>query len=125
MEAMMAQMMGQTPKKPVIFECVGMPGVIQKLAEDAPAGSRIVVVGVCMETDAIEPLLFVVKEIEIRFVLGYSPAEFAASLNRLANGETNYPEIVTSVVSLAATPDAFVKLQTDKNEVKIMVAPAS
>jgi threonine dehydrogenase-like Zn-dependent dehydrogenase len=125
MEAMMAQMMGQTLKKPIIFECVGMPGVIQNLAQDAPAGARIVVVGVCMETDAIEPLLFIVKEIELRFVLGYSPAEFAASLNRLANGETNYPEIVTSVVSLAATPDAFVKLQTDKSEVKIMVAPGS
>jgi threonine dehydrogenase-like Zn-dependent dehydrogenase len=122
---MMAQMMGRTLKKPVIFECVGMPGVIQKLAQDAPAGSRIVVAGVCMETDAIEPLLFIVKEIELRFVLGYSPEEFTASLHRLANGETNYPEIVTSVVSLAETPDAFVKLQTDKTEVKIMVAPAA
>ncbi len=122
-EAMMMQMMGQTPKRPVIYECVGAPGVLQQLAEAAPGGTRIVVVGVCMETDKIEPLIFINKEIELRFCFGYAIPEFAASLQRLANGETRYPDIVTNVVSLAQTPDAFVKLQTDKTAVKILVAP--
>ncbi len=122
-EAMMAQMMGKTVKKPVIFECVGAPGVIQALALAAPAGARIVVAGVCMETDKIEPLLFITKEIELRFVFGYSREEFAASLQMLAEGQTAYSQIVTGVVSLAETPDAFVRLQTDKSQIKILVAP--
>ncbi len=122
-EAMMQQMMGKAPKKPIIFEAVGVPGVLQSLAEQAPAGARIVVVGVCMETDHIEPLIFITKEIELRFVYGYTPPEFAQSLTRLAEGQTRYPDIVTSVVSLDATPAAFKTLQTDKTEVKILVTP--
>ncbi|MGH6955725.1 MAG: zinc-binding dehydrogenase [Caulobacteraceae bacterium] len=122
-EAMMAAAMGGQVKRPLIFECVGAPGVVQSLAEAAPPGARIVVAGVCMETDRIEPLLFITKEIELRFVLGYSREEFAKSLENLAEGRTRYPEIVTGVVGLAETPDAFVRLQTDKSQIKILVAP--
>ena len=100
--------MGKQVKRPLVFECVGMPGVIQSLAEAAPPGTRIVVAGVCMETDRIEPLVYITKEIELRFVLGYSRDEFAKSLANLAEGRTRYNEIITGVVGLEDTPDAFV-----------------
>ena len=122
-EGLIAQAMGKKVKRPVVFECVGMPGVIQQLAEAAPPGTRIVVAGVCMESDRIEPLVYITKEIELRFVLGYSQAEFARSLENLAEGRTRYNEIITGVVSLDETPDAFVRLQTDKSQIKILVAP--
>jgi threonine dehydrogenase-like Zn-dependent dehydrogenase len=122
-EAMMAAAMGREVKRPLIFECVGLPGVLQSLADAAPAGSRIVVAGVCMETDRIEPFLFITKEIELRFVFGYSRDEFAQSLANLAEGRTRYPKIITGVVSLAETPEAFVRLQSDKSQIKILVAP--
>jgi len=122
-EAMLAQMSGAAVRRPVIFECVGTPGMLQSLAETAPAGSRIIVAGVCMETDRLEPLAFIVKEIELRFVFGYAREEFAQSLRNLAEGRTRYPEIITGVVGLGETPDAFVRLQTDKSQIKILVAP--
>ena len=37
--------------------------------------------------------------------------------------QTNYASIVTDVVSLDQTPDAFTRLQTDKTQIKILVAP--
>ncbi len=123
-EAMMAAALGQRVKRPLIFECVGVPGLLQTLAQDAPAGARIVVAGVCMQTDTIEPLAFITREIELRFVLGYSGEEFAASLRNLAEGVTGYNRIVTSVVSLDETPGAFTRLQTDKSQIKILVAPS-
>ncbi len=122
-EAMMAAMQGISVKRPIIFECVGVKGVVQNLAKAAPAGTRIVVVGVCMETDNIEPLLFITKEIELRYVYGYSRDEFAASLKNLAEGNTGYSQIVTGVATLEETPDAFVRLQTDKSQIKILVSP--
>jgi threonine dehydrogenase-like Zn-dependent dehydrogenase len=122
-EGLIAQAMGKEVKRPLVFECVGTPGMIQSLAEAAPPGTRIVVAGVCMQTDHIEPLVYITKEIELRFVLGYSRDEFARSLENLAEGRTRYNEIITDVVGLAATPDAFVKLQTDKSQIKILVAP--
>jgi len=121
-EAIMAAMSGAPRRRPVIFECVGAPGVLQQIAEAAPAGALIIVAGVCMEADRIDPLIFIVK-VELRFVYGYSREEFAASLENLAEGRTRYPEIVTGIVGLAETPEAFVRLQTDKSQIKILVAP--
>jgi threonine dehydrogenase-like Zn-dependent dehydrogenase len=122
-DGVIAAAQGKAVKQPLIFECVGAPGVLQSLAMAAPRGSRIVVAGVCMETDRIEPLAMIVKEIELRFVLGYSPEEFAASLRSLAEGKTAYAGAITSVVGLEETPAAFKRLQTDKGQIKILVAP--
>ncbi len=122
-EGLIAAAMGKSVKRPLIFECVGVPGMLQALAEGSPGGSRIVVAGVCLERDSIEPLAFIGKEIELRFVLGYSREEFAKSLENLAEGRTRYNDIITGVVGLDETPDAFVRLQTDKSQIKILVAP--
>jgi len=112
-----------------ILAIVGMEGsrediaLLQALAQAAPRGTRIVVAGVCMQTDVIEPFAFIAKEIELRFVLGYTPQEFADSLTNLAEGKTRYNEIVTGVVGLDETPAAFTALQTDKSQIKILVKP--
>jgi threonine dehydrogenase-like Zn-dependent dehydrogenase len=50
----MARMMGKSFGRPVVFECVGAPGILQTLIEASPAGGQIVVAGVCLETDKIE-----------------------------------------------------------------------
>ena len=122
-ESLMAAAQGLTVKKPLIFECVGAPGVVQSLALAAPGGTRILVAGVCMQTDAIEPFVFIAKEIDVRFVLGYTPQEFAASLINLAEGRTGYNDIITGVVGLDDTPAAFKSLQSDKSQLKILVRP--
>src|SRR5205823_11022967 len=49
-------------RPPVVFECVGVPGVLDQVMAAAPRGTRIVVVGVCMEPDTIHPLIGIVKE---------------------------------------------------------------
>ena len=73
-ERIAAAIMGTEVEAPVIFEAVGVPGMLQSLIADAPPHSRIVVVGVCMHTDAIEPFMAVTKEIEFRFSFGYDPS---------------------------------------------------
>ena len=122
-DGLLATARGEGAKRPLIFECVGAPGVVQALAMASPVGTRIVVAGVCMERDYIDPLVLISKEIELRYVLAYSPDEFSASLRNLADGTTRYSSVITDVVGLAEAPDAFARLQTDKSQIKIMVAP--
>jgi threonine dehydrogenase-like Zn-dependent dehydrogenase len=122
-EGVIAAAQGAGVRRPLIFECVGAPGVVQALAMAAPVGTRIVVAGVCMETDQVEPFVLISKEIELRFVLGYTPEEFAASLRHLAEGTTGYAGVITGVVGLEGAPEAFRRLQTDKSQIKILVAP--
>ena len=118
-----AAMFGQAITDPVIFEAVGVPGMLQSLIADAPPHSRIVVVGVCMHSDTIEPFMAVVKEIEFRFSFGYTPTEFAATLERLGAGIPGANLLVTSSVDLAGTPGAFETLRTPGEHGKILVTP--
>ena len=119
----MARMMGQTFGQPVVFECVGAPGVLQALIEASPAGSQIVVAGVCMETDKIEPAIAITKEIELTFVFGYSPEEFAATLRQLSEGVIDVSRVVTGKVGLGEVAEAFVTLGDPEAHVKILVEP--
>ncbi len=91
-----AQLFGKGPKQrpAVIFECVGVPGVIQQIIDGAPAGARIVVVGVCMETDRFEPFFGIVKQVNLQFVLAYTIEEFAASLHHIAEGKVDVAPLV-------------------------------
>ncbi len=123
LERAAAAMSGGELKVPVIFEAVGVPGVVQSLIADAPPGSRIVVVGVCMQSDSIEPFMAVTKEVELRFSFGYTPDEFAATLDRLARGVPGTDRLVTASVPLAEAPHAFEILRAPGDHGKIMVAP--
>jgi threonine dehydrogenase-like Zn-dependent dehydrogenase len=114
-----------TPKHPVIFECVGVPGVIDALMGTAPLFSRIVVVGVCMQPDTLRPAMGINKELDLRFVLGYTPAEFRESLQLLADGKVNAAPVVTGTVGLGGVDAAFTALGTAEQHAKILIDPTS
>jgi threonine dehydrogenase-like Zn-dependent dehydrogenase len=113
-----------TPKRPVIFECVGVPGMIDQLISSAPIYSRVVVVGVCMEPDKLRPVLAINKEIELRFVLGYTPLEFRDALHLLAEGKVDAAPIVTGTVGLDGVDEAFTALADPETHAKILIDPA-
>ena len=83
----LAEALGAGPKHPVVFECVGAPGVIESIIEGAPLFSRVVVVGVCVGADRFTPALAINKEIDLRFVLAYTPLEFRDTLHMLSEGK--------------------------------------
>jgi threonine dehydrogenase-like Zn-dependent dehydrogenase len=122
-----AQLFGAGPKlRPgVIFECVGVPGMIQRVLEGAPAGARVVVVGVCMETDRFEPFFGIVKQLNLQFVLAYTPEEFAASLHHIAEGRIDVTPLITGQVGLAGVAGAFTDLANPEKHAKILVDPQS
>jgi len=110
-------------KRAAIFECVGVPGLIQQTFEKAPRDARIVVVGVCMEPDTIEPMFGIVKELSLQFVLGYTPEEFARSLRLLAEGEVDASSLITAKVGLEGVKAAFGELANPDKHTKILVEP--
>jgi threonine dehydrogenase-like Zn-dependent dehydrogenase len=119
----MAQIMGQQSKRAVIFECVGVPGVLQGIIDGAPGGSQIIVAGVCMATDQIEPSLCINKQLEFKFVLGYSPEEFAATLHNIAEGRIDVRPAITDTVGLAGVAGAFAALADPETQCKVVVDP--
>src|SRR5215475_1556000 len=110
-------------KPALIFECVGVPGLIQQVFEGAPRGARIVVVGVCMETDHAEPLLGIIKELNVQYVFGYTPEEFAYSLRLIAEGQVDAASLVTAKVGIDGVAQAFDDLANPEAHTKIVVEP--
>ena len=114
---------GPAVRPAVVFECVGVPGVLDELMAASPRGTRIVVVGVCMEPDTIHPMLGISKELNLQFVLGYTPDEFAATLGYIAAGEIPVTPLITGHVGLDGVAQAFVDLGSPERHAKILVHP--
>lgn len=113
------------PKRPVIFECVGVPGMIDGVITAAPLNSRVIVVGVCMGTDTIRPAMAIGKETDLRFVFGYTPLEFRDTLHMLADGKLDASPLVTGKVGLGGVAAAFEALRDPESHAKILIDPRS
>jgi threonine dehydrogenase-like Zn-dependent dehydrogenase len=116
-------MLGPNLRPAVIFECVGVPGVLDAIMRGAPRNARVVVVGVCMEPDQIRPMLGINKELNLQFVLGYTPFEFADSLRHLAEGSIPVDPLVTGRVGIDGVAGAFEELANPERHAKILVEP--
>lgn len=114
----------ELPYRPsVVFECVGVPGVIQQVLAGAPACSRVVVAGLCMEEDRFYPTFGVLKEIDLVFSLYYTVEEFAQTLDHLAAGELRADPLITSRVGLDGVVDACRGLADPEKDAKILIVP--
>ncbi|HTQ13059.1 MAG TPA: zinc-binding dehydrogenase [Rhizomicrobium sp.] len=105
----------------IVFECVGAPGLIGTAMMEAPRGARIVVAGVCQQPDTIMPLVGIMKEIEIQFVLGYRPADFDYVIAMIASGRVDVAHMVTDIVTLDGLPSAFEALRKPTHQCKVML----
>jgi threonine dehydrogenase-like Zn-dependent dehydrogenase len=113
------------PKRPVVFECVGVPGMLDGIVGAAPLNSRVVVVGVCMGDDKLRPAMAISKEVDMRFVFGYTPLEFHDTLRMLAEGKLDGSPLVTGTVGLDGVDTAFEALRDPESHAKVLIDPAS
>jgi (R,R)-butanediol dehydrogenase/meso-butanediol dehydrogenase/diacetyl reductase len=105
----------------IIFECVGAPGLINMAMMDAPRGTRIVIAGVCQQPDTIMPLMGIVKELELQFVLGYRPADFDYVISMIASNRVDVAHMITDVIDLDTLPSAFEALRKPSHQCKVML----
>jgi threonine dehydrogenase-like Zn-dependent dehydrogenase len=99
-----------TVKAAVVFEAVGVPGIIGDVLLRARRGTRLVVAGVCMQPDTVHPFFAIAKEISMQFVNAYDPEEFATPL-------------ITGEVGLDEVGAAFDDLADPERHCKILVTP--
>jgi (R,R)-butanediol dehydrogenase/meso-butanediol dehydrogenase/diacetyl reductase len=105
----------------IIFECVGAPGMIGAAMMEAPRNARIVVAGVCQQPDTIMPLIGIMKEINLQFVLGYRPADFDFVIGMIATDRIDVSHMITDIVTLDDLPPAFEALRKPSHQCKVML----
>lgn len=114
---------GDVKQDTVIFECVGVPGMIEQTFLAAPRDARIVVVGVCLQTDHSRPLIAINKELNVQYVLGYTMDEFKETLRYIADGGFDVSRLVTAEIALTEVADMFAELANPEAQGKVVVNP--
>jgi 2-desacetyl-2-hydroxyethyl bacteriochlorophyllide A dehydrogenase len=107
----------------VVFEAVGVPGILDDVLRRAPIGSRVVVAGVCMQADTVHPFFASAKQVSLQFSMAYEPAEFAESLRAIAEGEIDVAPMITGEVDLSGVSAAFDELSDPDRHCKILATP--
>ncbi|MEO0031519.1 MAG: hypothetical protein RIS94_1277 [Pseudomonadota bacterium] len=123
-DAMAVDPATRTRARAILFDCVGKPGMLMALAQAAPVGATVVVVGTCMELDGLEPAFLIQKSISLRFVFAYSDAEFREAFAMICADPQRLAPLVTTRVDLAGINDAFAALTGGGGAIKALVRPA-
>lgn len=107
----------------MVFENTGARGMIHRIVVEAPQNARVIVTGIPPAEESFVPMAAIMKEIELRFVIYYTPAEFAEALALVARGAIPANLLVTGRVGLAGVEQAFHDLQDPERHAKIVVDP--
>jgi threonine dehydrogenase-like Zn-dependent dehydrogenase len=76
-----------------------------------------------MEQDHFEPFFGINKELNIQFVLGYTPDEFATTLKNIGEGSIPVQPLITGKVGVEGVAQAFQDLASPEYHAKILVEP--
>ncbi len=109
----------------VVFEAVGARGLIQECVDRVRFRGRVVVAGVCITPDTIQPGLAVLKEASVHFVLAYERRDFERTVELLERRELDPTALITDRIGLAAVPAAFDALERPSAQGKVLVLPGS
>ncbi|WOK37280.1 zinc-binding dehydrogenase [Sphingomonas sp. C3-2] len=107
----------------VVFECVGIPGLIQQAIQLAGVRGRVVVAGVCFGEDSITPLVGFSKEVSIQFAQCYTERDFEQVIDLIARGEAKVTPMHTQTVGFAQLPETFEALRTATGQCKVLIDP--
>jgi (R,R)-butanediol dehydrogenase/meso-butanediol dehydrogenase/diacetyl reductase len=117
-----AQIAGGPPD--VVFECVGVPGLLQQAMEVVRKRGRVVVAGVCFEPDTLSLVTGIMKEIDIGFSMCYTPRDFEAVIDAIATGRADPQPMLSEIIGFADLPDRFEALRTPSTQCKILIDPS-
>ncbi|WP_157219749.1 zinc-dependent alcohol dehydrogenase [Flavisphingomonas formosensis] len=119
--ARFAAIAGKRPE--IVFECVGLPGLLQQAIEFAGTRGRVIVAGVCFGEDTLKPITGLMKEVSLQFSQCYTESDFAAVIDAIARGEARPQPMHSRTVSFAELPEAFEGLRNNPRACKVLIDP--
>ncbi|MEW9856442.1 zinc-dependent alcohol dehydrogenase [Novosphingobium sp. M1R2S20] len=107
----------------VVVECAGAPGLLARSAELVRPAGTVVSMGMCGSAEPLLPILCTFKELKMVFPLGYSLADFEATIREFDQGAVDPASMVKRVIGLDALPAALASMREGGNEGKILIDP--
>jgi threonine dehydrogenase-like Zn-dependent dehydrogenase len=107
----------------VIFECVGAPGLIQKIVESADMGTRIYCAGGWYTGDTLDITTATRQGVTIQFGGGPMPQDWYGTLDAIAAGRLDPLPSVGQIVTLDGVPEALDLARKSDGPPRIVVHP--
>jgi threonine dehydrogenase-like Zn-dependent dehydrogenase len=107
----------------LVFECVGVPGVLGPILEEAPWAARVVVAGVCLEPDTLFTAAAHSKGLNVQFGGFPLQEDFDASLRALGDGKVDVEAWITGRAALDASLEAFEKAKDANAHARMIIHP--
>ncbi len=106
-----------------IYECVGAPGLLERIVEDCPPGSRIFAVGGWYTGDSLNVTSATKKGVSIQFGGGPGADAWYGTLAAIVAGRLDPLPSVGMVVDLDGVPDAIDLARKAQGPPRIVVHP--
>jgi len=110
-------------KADIVFECVGVPGLIAQAVEQVRPRGTILLLGLCTRPDTFNSFAMLSKEVRLVTSAFFTVPEYRASLDALAEGAIEPRLLVTDTISLSETPEVFESLKHRTSQCKVLIAP--
>ena len=107
----------------VVIDCVGKPGLLDQCVAATRTKGRVVIAGVCVESDPYAPVVALMKELTVAFSVYYRPEEFRSVIDAFRTGQIDPSPLVTRNVALDEVDGAFDSLVGTVVDSKILVDP--
>lgn len=91
----------------IVFEAVGVPGVIARAIDLVRGGGLVVGLGFCLEPDTIIPGMAMIKDVTVRWSTIFTREDFASSADAIDRNGALARAMVTDVVGMDQASAAF------------------
>lgn len=110
-------------KADIVFECVGIPGLIAQAVDQLRNRGTILLLGLCTKPDTFNSFAMLSKEVRLVTSAFFTRQEYEAALEALNQGAIEPRLLVTDTISLSETPEVFESLKRRTNQCKVLIAP--
>jgi threonine dehydrogenase-like Zn-dependent dehydrogenase len=108
---------------PVVFECVGAPGLIQSLVDASVVGTRIYVAGGWYSGDSLDCTSASRHGVTLQFGGGPMPEDWYGTLDAVCAGRLDPLPSIGKVIGLEDVPDALEAVRRSEGPPRIIVHP--
>ncbi|MEO6152527.1 MAG: zinc-binding dehydrogenase, partial [Croceibacterium sp.] len=110
-------------KADIVFECVGIPGLIAQAVQQLRNRGTILLLGLCTQPDTFNSFAMLSKEVRLVTRAFFTTQEYEAALAALESGAHEPRALVTDTISLGETPAVFESLKHRSGQCKVLIAP--
>ena len=107
----------------IVFECVGVPGLIAQAVQQVCNRGTILLLGLCTRPDTLNTFAMLSKEVKLVTSAFFTVPEYEAALDALEKGAAEPRLLVTDTIALSEVPTVFEGLKRRTHQCKVLINP--